>query len=105
MKYLENIMETQKNYADMLDICSISYYANVNVIFEFFDVGSNCDISTLPVGCEFRYRKECGIGCWCLGLSHIPQVEVASKKVLKEYVLLVLSQTTVYLLHFETSLS
>jgi hypothetical protein len=33
MKLLENIMETQRNYVDLVDMCSISYYANINILF------------------------------------------------------------------------
>lgn len=35
MKQLENCMETHKDYLDTFDICSVSYFANVNMIFEF----------------------------------------------------------------------
>jgi hypothetical protein len=36
VKQLENGMKTQEVSAEMFDMCSISYSANVNVISEFF---------------------------------------------------------------------
>jgi hypothetical protein len=36
MKQPENIMETHNVYLKAFDVYSISYSANVNVIFEFF---------------------------------------------------------------------
>jgi hypothetical protein len=57
-------METDKDYIEMFDICSIRYYANVN---ETFRAGCVCDSSTLAIACETPYRssrRDCGFGGW-----------------------------------------
>jgi hypothetical protein len=35
-KQIENSKETHKVYLEMFDMCTVSYYANVNAIFKIF---------------------------------------------------------------------
>jgi hypothetical protein len=64
-------METHKMYLEMSDMYSISYFANVNMIFKF----CKCIPSTMAMACKIHFQRsqgDCGINGWYTWSSTYP---------------------------------